>query len=71
MRGFAMSHGSIFYVLDQHVVCVGVVGVVVLVIGVRVVRCLLWIRVMHGVASRIIDRYWVLCRVFLLCCAVE
>ena len=56
MRGFAMSHGSIFYVLDQHVVCVGVVGVAVLVIDVWVVGCLLRIVVMHGVAIRVIGR---------------
>ena len=71
MRGFAVSHGSIFYVLDQHVVCVGVVGVVVLMSGAWVDGCLLGIVVMHGVAIRVIGRYGVSCRDLLLCCVVN
>ena len=71
VRRFAVSHGSIFDVLDQHVVCVGVVGVVVLVSAAWVVGCLLCIVVMHGVSIRIIGRYRVSCRDLLLCCAVN
>ena len=56
VRRFAVPHGSIFDVLDQHVVCVGVVGVVVLVSGAWVDGCLLWNVVMHGVAIRVIGR---------------
>ena len=71
MCGFAVTHGSIFDVLDQHVVCVVVVGVVVLVIGVWVVGWLLWVAVSHGVAIRVIGMYGVSCRVLLLYCVVK